>query len=493
MGNNVEVALLNLPNPPNQILWRDTAGGFGTSLSCPSKLEVKNSTPLHPFLPYASAVFTEASIEFKVIDSQRLNLNNQQTLEAVEKINPKIVFSIISLPSMRNDLEVLKNISKSLENVTTVGVGTACHIIPDIVLSENKIDILLRNSYPYIDGLVDLVKLLRKGGSPKNNNGLSYIENGKILHNPNLPDFNFDRLPTPNYNDLPLDGYDTYPDKTGKRHPYVLVVDSKGCPYGCVYCAYPLGYGREFTFRPPAKIVDEIEQLHLTRHIDVFAFKGQSFAYSKTHAKKVCDEIAKRNLKITWFCESRVDEVNLEYLQTMKNAGCERIHYGVETGDPEIIKTAKPGVTLDLTRRAFKMTKQNDIFTQAHVVLGWPNDTRETLDNTRKFLLELNPDVLNLNFLTPYPGTAIFGLAERKSLLLTRNWSNFTSHTVVMRTMHLNARQIMAAKNKIVRDFSLKKLKELVFDLDLRTLTQQRSLAGRMKALSNKVLFPSID
>jgi anaerobic magnesium-protoporphyrin IX monomethyl ester cyclase len=493
MSKSTEVLILNLPNPPNQILWRDTAGGYGTSLTCPSNIEVKNSTPLHPFLPYASAVLSEANIEFKVIDCQRLNFNNQQTVDLVKELNPKIVFSIISLPSMHNDVEVLKNISDSLENTTTIGVGTACRVVPSIVLSKNRVNFLLRNSYPYIDGLLDLVNVLKTGESFKALSGISYVDNGQIFHTPNLPEYNFDQLPIPDYSNLPLDGYDTYPDKSGRRYPYVLVIDSKGCPYGCSYCAYPLGYGRDFTFRSPSKIVDEIEQLHRTRDIDVFAFKGQSFAYNQTHARKVCDEITKRNLRISWFCESRVDEVSHEYLQKMKASGCQRIHFGVETGDSQIIKMAKPGVTLDMTRRAFTLTKQNDIATQAHVVLGWPNDTLQTLNNTRKFLLELNPDALNLNFLTPYPGTPIYEMAERKSLLLTRNWSNFTSHIVVMRTMSLSGHQIMSAKNKIVRDFSLKKLGELVLAIDLRTINNKKLLIGKIKTLSNKALFPSID
>jgi uncharacterized radical SAM superfamily protein len=493
MDTDYKVLILNLPSPQNQTLWRDTAGGYGTSLHYPSNVKVNSSTPLHPFLPYAASVLGDAGIEFSVIDCQRLGLNNHQTIEIAKKISPNIIFSIISLPSMHNDLEVLNAIAKSIQNVTTIGVGTVCRVMPDEVLSKNKIDLLLRNSYPYINGMIELIKTLQKANPPKNLDGISYAANGQIINTSDLPEFEFDKLPNPNYDCIPLEGYDTFPDKFGHRRPYVLIVDSKGCPYGCVYCAYPLGYGRKFTFRSPSQIVDEIEYLHQKRGINIFAFKGQSFAYNKTHAKMVCDEIKNRKLEITWFCESRVDEVNQEYLTRMKEAGCERIHYGVETGDIATLKIAKPGVTLEITKKAFRITKMNNIATQAHVVLGWPDDTRETLENTRKFLLDLDPDVLNLNFLTPYPGTKIYDLACEKSLLLTRNWSNYTSHSVVMRTKSLNADQLYAIKNRIIRDFSLRKIETLLSDHYFQNLNSPQQFVGRMRALVNKALFPSLD
>jgi anaerobic magnesium-protoporphyrin IX monomethyl ester cyclase len=493
MTINRKVLLLNLPSPKNQILWRDTAGGFGTSVYAPPNLKTSNSTPLHPFLPYASAILSEAGVEFEVLDCQRLNIDNQQTISKVESLSPDLIFSIISLPSMSNDLSILKAISGRLQNVITVGVGTVCHVLPDEILLKKKIDLLLRNSYPYINGLLDLVFNLQKSALPENVNGISYVKGNQVFNTPDLSEFDFEKLPSPNYNHIPLDGYDTYSDKIGRRYPYVLIVDSKGCPYGCAYCAYPLGYGKRFTFRSPTKIVDEIEYLHNTRGINIFAFKGQSFAYNKTHAKKVCDEITTRKLKINWFCESRVDEVNQDYLQKMKAAGCERIHFGVETGDPEILKTAKVGVTLDRTKIAFELTKSQGILTQAHIVLGWPQDTKKTLDNTRKFLIKINPDALNVNFLTPYPGTAIYDLAKKESLLLTSDWSKFTSHSVVMKTRTLNTQQLYNAKSRIIRDFSLLKLENLVLDSRIKSLNDVKALAGKARVLTSKALFSKLD
>jgi anaerobic magnesium-protoporphyrin IX monomethyl ester cyclase len=493
MGKDASILVLNLPSPPNQNLWRDTAGGFGTSIPYPSNMKVTGQTPLHPFLPYSTAVLKGANKKFNVIDCQRLNLNNAETVKKVLSLNPEIIVSMISLPSMRNDLDILSEIKKSLQNVVTIGVGVVCRVIPNEVLADNKIDIILRNSYPYINGLLDLIDALQNLKPLKSVDGLSYRENGQVIHTADLPEYSFDNLPFPDYDLIPFEGYETISDESGRRQPYVLIIDSKGCPYGCSYCAYPLGYGKQFTFRSPTSIVDEIEYLQQNRQVNVFAFKGQSFAYNKAHAVKVCEEILRRGLKVEWFCEARADEINQEYISKMKRSGCRRVHFGVETGDPETLKVAKPGVTLDITRRAFRLARAYGIARQGHVILGWPQDNFRTLDNTRRFLLEIDPDVINLNFMTPYPGTKVYQTAIEKGLLLTRDWSNYTSHSVVMKTESLNAKQLYAIKNKIVRDFSLHKLEKMIFNFSVQDLEQPKIFAAKAQRLAKGALFPEIN
>jgi anaerobic magnesium-protoporphyrin IX monomethyl ester cyclase len=488
----VSVLLLNLPSPYGQYLWRDTAGGFGTSISHSPDYSLTGETTLHPFFPYAASVLKNAGIEFKIIDGQRLHLTTDQVFEILKRLNPDIIFSLISLPSMKNDLEILGMIKGHLENVKTVGIGTVCRVLPDEVLSTRRIDVLLRNSYPYVQGIVELVHALMGFGSLKGLSGISYIEHEQPIHNAEVAELNLSDLPDPDYSEIPLDGYELYSDSSRKL-PYVLVLESKGCPYGCIYCPYPLGYGRQLTYRPASKIVEEIEYLHHNRGIKVFAFKGQSFAYDKKHSIEICDELLKRKLDITWFCESRVDEVDRSLLEKMMIAGCRRIHFGVETGDAETIKIAKPGVTLEKTKKAFSLTKRYGFSTQAHIVLGWPDDTILTLKKTRKFLLDIKPDVLNLNFLTPYPGTKIREIAQRNSLILTNDWSRYTSHNVVMRTKNLNAKQIYSAKNKIVRDFSVNKFENLIFRMKLDIFKDPKFFLSESKILFNRMLFPEID
>jgi len=490
MNKELKVLLLNLASPPGRRLWRDDAGGFGVAIQFPQKYKKGSETTLHPFLPYASSLLLDAGYEFKVIDCQRLKpSDNVQTLSMVKKEDPDVIFSIISLPSIWNDLKILGEIKRSLHNVTIVGVGTVCRVIPQEILLKGSVDIVLRNDFPYISNMIDLIKALQHSQNLKNVNGISYVENEQMISTPESPELDINDLPATCYDSIPLDGYETFTDISGESFTYVSVLDSKGCPYKCIYCPYPLGYGKEWTFRSPTAIINEIEYIHNVRGVKGFAFRGQSFAYNRKQAIKICEEIIRRKLDVAWICESRVNEVSRELMKKMKEAGCRRIHYGVETGDPETLKIAKPGVELETTKKAFKITRENCILTQAHVILGWPNDDHRTLEDTRKFILNLKPDIINLNFLTPYPGTKMYEIAERNSLILTRDWSNYTSHTVVMRTKTLNANELYTIKKKIIRDFSKQKLRKLL-QPDFPIVKRPRLFINKARSLVNKIMFP---
>jgi len=484
-----KILLLNLPSPADQRLWRDDAGGFGVAIHVPQKFKNGRETTLHPFFPYASALLLKAGYEFKVYDCQRLRLcSTDEVLALIRKENPDIIFSIISLPSIWSDLSVLTEIKKILQNVWTIGVGTVCRVIQGEVLCKGGVDAVLRNEFPHVSGIIELIEALQRRQDLKDVKGVSYIKNGQIIDNPALPELNINDLPEACYDFTPLDGYETFTDKYGERFAYVSILDSKGCPYKCFYCPYPLGYGEKWSFRSPKSIADEMERLHNNYNIKGFAFRGQSFAYNKEQAIKICDEIIKRNLDIAWICESRVNEISKELLLKMKKAGCRRIHYGVETGDPETLKIAKAGVQLETIERAFKLSKEMDVLTQAHIILGWPDETIETIENTRKLILKLDPDILNVNFLTPYPGTKLYEVALQNSLLITTDWSKFTSHDIVIKTKNLSTTELFKLKNKIVQDFLKQRLKKLL--LDISAYKRPYYLLNSARKMIEEIVFP---
>jgi len=489
MDKNLKILLLNLPSPPSQTLWRESAGGFGSSVFSNPKWRKLSTTTLLPFFPYASSILLDEGYEFKVVDCERLQLNNDQSVELAKKENPDIIFSIISLPSMKNDLKILDKIKESIPSVKTVGVGTVCRVLSQEILLGSKMDVALRSGYPYITNIVELIRALQHSRNLKTVKGISFVKNRQILDTFGSIETDLNDLPKPCYDFIPLDGYETFVNKKGERFPYIAILDSIGCPYNCIYCPYPLGFGRKYTYRAINIVVDEIEEVYTCCNIRAFDFRSQAFAYNRKRALEICKELMRRKLDIRWMCESRVDEVNRELLEIMKKAGCQRIHFGVETGDPEILKIAKLGVKLETIEKAFKITKKLDILTQAHIILGWPDDDHRTLENTRKLILKLEPDIINLNFLTPYPGTKMYEIAKKNSLILTYDWSNYTSYKVVMRTKTLNSSELYAIKKKIIRDFSKRKLRQLL-QHDFAKVKRPRIFVNEAKSLVNRIMFP---
>ena len=220
-----------------------------------------------------------------------------------------------------------------------------------------------------------------------------------------------------------------------------------------MYCPYPVGFGRKPVYKNPKSVVDEIEYLNRAKGIEGFLFRNQSFTTNLEWAEEVCHQIMKRKLDISWFCEARADETSEHILSIMKKSGCKRIHYGVETGDPTLIKTAKPGLKLETVRRAFNLARRLGIWRHAQIILGLPGENRQSLLNTIFFVLSLEPDSITVNFATPYPGTELYRLGEKNGWIITHNWSRYSSFHIVMRTDQIDTDELCKAAEKIDKSF----------------------------------------
>jgi len=454
--------ILNLPSPPYMDICRDWAGGFGTAMPVKRRHYGHSGKPtLHPFLGYASAILSNEDYSYSVLDCQRLKLNEFEVITEVKKRVPEVIFSLIGLPSLKKDLKLLDMIKESLPDTTIVGVGTSCRFLQNDILLNSKIDAVSRTTYPYVSNLTQFLQALQQKQSLKKVPGMSYVKSGKIINTVEPPNADLDKLVPPDYDALELNGYESFRDLDGNQYCYVPIMGSKGCPYPCIYCPYPPGFGKKWMFRSPNDILHEIEEAY-ARGVKGFLFRDQSFPMNEKHATEICQEIIDKKLDIAWVCEARVDHVSKRVLEVMKKAGCKQIHLGVETGDPELIELAKPPTNLDTVRKAFRLMKEMRLWATAHIILGWPDETLETLAKTSKFIAEIDPDGVNWNMLTPYPGTKLREIAKHNNLILTYDWSKYTSYTIVMKTKSLNASQLQKATNKIIRHHAQRRIMKLL-------------------------------
>jgi len=458
-----KVLVLNLPSPPHQNVNRDWAGGFGTAYDGKKRSEHGHTgkITLHSFLPYVSFVLANAEYEFVILDCQKLKLTSSQMLQNVKKERPDVVVFYVGLPSLYSDLELINKIKENLPHATIIGVGTVCRVMADQVLNSS-VDAVLRKEFPYVQNLIELIQFFQKKKDLKNANAVSYLKNGQVVNTPELPSKTSNEFPSTYYNALDLDGYAEFIDADGNQYPFVSVIGSKGCPFTCSYCPYRIGFGTKWVPKSTKQMVDELEYLHRVRGIDGFLFRDQLFTYSKKHLLDLCDEIIRRKLDIAWHCEARADQVSEKLLLAMKKAGCKRVHFGVEAGAPEILNTFKPGLSLDSIRKAFHLTKKLNFYRVAESVLGFPGESWETLNKTSKFISDLDPDDVWWNIITPYPGTEFFERARRDSLILTYDWSKYTSHTPIIKTEKLSTMEFEQAVEKIDQVFQRRYVKNFV-------------------------------
>jgi radical SAM superfamily enzyme YgiQ (UPF0313 family) len=415
-----------------------------------------------------------------MLDGQKLKLNKHRVLKAVEKKNPDVIFSMIGLPSLDGDLNLLTAIKDTVPNATIVCVGTCCKVLQQEILSKSKVDVLSTSTYPYVSNLAFLLEALEQKQDLSKVPSVFYVKDGEILMGKKVSPQSLSDLIPPRYDELDLDGYECFRDYYGNRYRYISVLGSKGCPYVCYYCPYPLGFGTTWSGRSPEDIVNEIEYLS-SRGVEGLMFRDQSFAIDEKRAAKICDLIIDRKLDMAWVCEARVDHLSRRILESMKKAGCKAIQLGVETGDEGLIGEAKPQANLDVIRRAFRLMKEYGLCSLAHFIFGWPDETAESMKRTGRFVDELAPERVNWNFLTPYPGTRLQEIAKADNLILTYDWSKYTSHTVVMRTKWLSANQVYGMGKKIMRNHRRNEIVKLLLSIDGRPRLVLQELMATFK------------
>ncbi len=197
-----------------------------------------------------------------------------------------------------------------------------------------------------------------------------------------------------------------------KKRAYLPVMATRGCPFKCVYCSEPLT-NPHVRFRSPENIVDEIEKWSQDLSITHFFFMDSNLTLKREQVEGLCREILRRNLKITFEGWTRANLVDRDILALLKKAGLIRISYGIESGDPEVLKIIRKEVSREDMLKAFKLTDEFGIEPACSVMLGLPGDTKESVERTIRFVKSI-PQILYSNFsiANPYPGTVMYDWAR---------------------------------------------------------------------------------
>lgn len=295
---------------------------------------------------------------------------------------------------------------------------------PEEVLSNDFVDYVVRDEGEF--AMNELVS-----GKPLNEIlGLSYRTEAGIVHNPRRPFLeNLDDVPLLPTHLLPMEKY--HPTLGAyKRLPSFGLLTTRGCPGGCTYCYQ--NFGPKFRHHSARRLVDQIKALQKDHGIREISFYDDTFTVVRKNIMEFCRLIVEEGVDITWSCFSRVDCVDREILQALKDAGCHQILFGVESADPQILQNIKKRINLERVEEVVKMTKEIGINCRLSFMLGNPGETEETMEKTLRYAIKLDPDVVTFNIATPYPGTEMYEWAKKEGYLKTEDWTQYNfSHPVM--------------------------------------------------------------
>lgn len=444
------IALVNPPSPPNAVSNKDTMGGFGQLYpeDCRTKIP-----PLD--LAYTAAVLKKHSIPLKVIDCLGLNFNKELLMQTLKEKEPELIAVRTSTPTWSHDLELLTDIKNRIKCKIAV-FGPHVTIFREEIINYPAVDIAVTGEPEFT-----IPEVVEKG--PKGTSGIWYKENGEIIKNPDREFVeNLDELSFPAWELMPYQEYDGG-DSMGHIKPFVPALTSRGCPFGCYYCPYPVSQGKRWRARSISNVVDELEYLEKALGVKSVLFRDPEFSLWRERVVGICNAMIDKGLGIKWRCETRIDTLDEGLINIFARAGCIGINVGIESVDTEVLKRMGRKVfPLKKAIRIINTCKENRIDVFAFFILGLPGETVKSSLKTIKYAKRLNPNFVQFTVATPYKGTELYNWAKANGYINDLNLGKVTGFDVIMGNENITKEKLRAIVDFAYRYFRHSTIKEAI-------------------------------
>lgn len=357
--------------------------------------------------------------EVRVIDAVVEGLDYPALKARIAAERPDVVGITATTFTLIDAVETARLVKEIDKEIAVVMGGPHPYIYPEETINLPGIDYLVIGEGEEI--FTALLGNLHNKAALRRTRGLVFMDDGEYVHTgmPSLVD-DLDSLPFPARDLTP---YKNYYSLIAKTQPVTTMITSRGCPFKCLFCDRP-HLGKRFRARSARNVVDEMEDC-VALGIEEFLIYDDTFTVNKKRVFDVCREIRERGLRIGWDVRARVDTITPDMLKAMKEAGCDRIHYGVEAGSPEVIETLRKGITVEQVRRTFRQTREAGISILAYFMIGSPGETRAQIDETQTLARELAPDYMHLSITTPFPETDLYRMGLERGVLKGDYWRDF--------------------------------------------------------------------
>lgn len=378
-------------------------------------------------LTYLAAYSRQAGHQVAIYDFQVEARNFEDFLK---EFAPDLIGITCQTALFYNTLDLAKKIKNILPQVPIMVGGVHASYRPkDFFESSSDIDVVVRGEGELT--LMDLISHYEvENPSLSAIDGITYRDSGQIISNQDrkLID-NLDNLPMPAVDLLPLEKYRVSPDNYlgGKVG---LISTSRGCPFGCIFCACKEAFNRTYRDRNLDMVFKEIEYYLVNYKITELFVMDDCFGLDRKRAIEFCKGMIERgyNKKLLWWCQIRVDLVDKELLTYMRDAGCQIVSFGIESGVQRILDKISKRVTLDQIRKAVKLVNEVGVEPRGSFILGLPTETFKDSLQTIYFALSLPLKQAKFGLATPYPGTELWNiaLAEGQVKDVGEDWNRFT-------------------------------------------------------------------
>ena len=366
-----------------------------------------------------SGYLKKSGFDNDLLDANASGKNIEDVKKIIESQHPDIIFFSTSTCTIYKDLLIAMAAKEVNPSIVTVAIGTHVMALTDETFQESQyLDIIVYSS-EWEQASLNIVRNL---SNLENAKGIFFKKpDGTIVKTDLQPPLqNLDDLGFPSHDKLEKE---LYGDPTSKGSPKTMVMGQKACINNCSFCCQPAFFGAPVIRK--RSVEHFISELKWVQHLGFkeVMFNDATLTADTEWATALFEGMIENNIDITWNCSTRAERVNDSVLKLMKKAGCHTIALGMESTDPVVLKNIRKNVAPEQLRESVSLIRKNGMNTVVFCVVGFPGETRGSIEKTISFLKTLDTTYITLGIAVPAPGTDFYKYVEENNYLLTKDWS----------------------------------------------------------------------
>lgn len=374
-------------------------------------------------LAYIAAMLRAEGYRVEAIDAKQRRLKTQQVVKEALERGPDMVGLTAMTPDVIWAGKIAEGIKAALPDVPMVIGGPHANALPEETLEEFggfDVAVVGEGEFTSLELAQSVEERVFPGRLPEIR-GIAYRSKGEVvITEPRGYLVDLDSLAFP--------AWDLFPAAHNRSYP---IYATRGCPFGCKFCQRVLG--DKVRRRSIENIIAELEWLLDTFNARGFWFADETFGFNHRWTSDLLDLMIQRDIRhrALWHAQTRVDLITEKLLSKMKEAGCDGLGFGVESGSQEILQKTGKNIKLKDAPKAVTLAKKIGIKTRSFFILGHPYETIKTIRETIDFAARLNTDFVSFAVMVPYPGTEVWDLANRKEAgysYVSQNWDDYRKH-----------------------------------------------------------------
>jgi len=400
-----------------------------------------------------------------ILDANAENLDFQETVEKIEKLNPKLTNIVVYGQQPAASTQLMGSVGRLTDKIkeknperNVILTGLHPSALPNRTMSEEKCDFVGEG-----EGFYTLLGLLQDAPFAQVP-GLWWRKDREVSSNPRAP--NVQRLTTTlsdvAWDLLPMDKYKAHNwqclDDLDSRPRYASLSTSVGCPFVCDFCSINTTFNeRRIRYWDPQWVVNQIDNLVEKYDVRNFKLIDEMFVFSPPHFNAIADGIIEKGHDINIWAYARVDTTHEKHLAKLKKAGFNWLSFGFEAGSDKVRKDVSKGKFNEKDIKEIRRKVENSgINILGNYMFGLPEDNLQSMQETLDLAQDLNCEFANFYTVMPYPGSKLYQDSVKKGLKFPKTWEGYSQHSyncLPLPTNHISAAEVLRFRDESFNEY----------------------------------------